>query len=167
VAIWARSFLTHAGEPLSPEAVTAAVSGRLLLLTSLLCPDREEPVEAVLERMAVAADGEDAVTVRYRPANKPALRFERWRGASAKREIDEVLEEFQADAAGGTVRKVLAKGVEVIGVRLSQSDADGMGLPVALTYLSKLAHDHGGLVHVEDRGWFEPLGNEVRLIAEC
>jgi hypothetical protein len=164
MGVWARSFLVRPAGSLTAEGAAAAVSGRLLLLSSLLCPEQEEPVPVVLGRLAVTADGKDAIAVRYRSTSELGLRFERWRGEDARQEVGEVLSSLSAGENPARIREAIAGAVEVVGVRLSQHDLDGMGLPVAVAYLSSLAAEHGGLIQVEDRGWFAPTANEVRLL---
>jgi hypothetical protein len=166
MGIWIRTFNTKPAGALKTEAAKTSIDERLALLTALLCPDDEEEPKAVLARLVCTANSDDKLTVAYWAAEKPKLVFERWKGDPARDEILEVVENLSDDEVLNPVRATLKKAIEVVGVRLTQSDLDGMGLPVAMAYFSKLASEYGGLIHVESRGWYQPIEKEVKLLAE-
>jgi hypothetical protein len=166
MGVWIRAFINQPAGKLSTETTKKSIEDRLALLNSLFCPDEEEPIADVLKRLTLEAEKEDLLKIGYRKDAVPKLLLERWKAEKAKKKVDELLENMPSAAAYQPIRKSLKECVETLGLRLTQKDVKGMGLPVAVSALHHWAWSFKGQIHIEDRGWYQPTEKELKLLVE-
>src|SRR5215831_14657631 len=96
----------------------------------------------------------------YRPENPGGLfiAVDRFRGNEGEDESEARLARAACQTEGGLqrVRDVLARSVETISFCLKQSDADGMGWPIAWHLAMRLAEQGEGLMDAADE-WWDPV----------
>lgn len=105
----------------------------------------------------------DVVLLRYLPTEERAISIERWTGAKAREELDELAEEIEdIDTPGADrVREVLAKAIESVAFECKQSDYDGMGWAIAWQTAMWIAARGEGLVQTDVDQWWDPDDYEV------
>ena len=165
MSIWVRAFIRKPIGKLDVDAIRKMVVPRLELMTSLLCPDDEEPAEDVLGRLKIERTDDNRLTVGYRKAGTRKMQLQRWTTESKTTEVEEELAKLPRGAGPDVVRKALKSTVESVGIELKLSDANSMGLPLSVAIAAGLAAQFDGIIHIEDRGWFEPQKNELKPIA--
>ena len=93
------------------------------------------------------------------------ITFERWAGAEAREELDEMLENLEDEEGDGIdrVRDVLERAVETVAFELRVSHSKDMGWPLALCAAMELAKRGDGLVQGDTDGdtWWDPQTGEV------
>lgn len=84
-----------------PALVAKGIHQRLPLLTSLFCPEQEEPPDEVLERMRIESSGE-SLTIRWRPPrSRFPLRVDLVRGPRLRRRTADKLAVLQRSVTVG------------------------------------------------------------------
>ena len=167
MSIWIRAICTKSIGPLREIDLRAALDDADIELWAEACDVDDADVEAACEKLRfepVKHRTRDQILLHYR-ADDHYIVVERWTGKQAREEADEMLEMAEdADGDGvDRVRDVMSRAVETVAFDLKQSDANGMGWPIALLAAMELAKLGGGLVQGDTDGdtWWDPQTGEV------
>jgi hypothetical protein len=143
------------------------IKDRLMLLTYLYGEDDYEETETRL-RVENASSGEvfEVYRIYYLESGNRFIRVARWSEPALAGEVRELVEslEDRMEPEAEMIRRLLAEALEIIGLELKQSDANGMGWPVAIAAAAYLADNGNGVVCADGEGWMEPTAKEVSVL---
>jgi hypothetical protein len=168
VSIWIRAISTRSVGVLSKLDLRAATrDADFMTWGEDYDVDEDESMRIEDALRFEASEDPDVVLMHWRPdATDRFIRVERWVGAAAKEELDELVERI-ADVKGKAadrIRGVLAKATETIAFELKLSDAQGMGWPISWQTAMWLAERGAGLVVTDDPDeWWDPKSYEIIL----
>jgi hypothetical protein len=168
MSVWIRAICRKSVTSTTPEELLTGITKRLMLLTYLY---GEDDYEETMSRLRVenASSGEtfEVYRIYYQERGNGFIRVARWSKPNAVaqevRELMESLEERKGLEVE-MIRQLLAKAVEIVGLELKQTDADGMGWPVAIAAAAFLAEKGEGVVYADGEGWMEPTAKEVSIL---
>lgn len=161
MSIWIRALCTRSLGALAVDDLRRATADADFFMMAENHGLEDEEGEAAEDALRFeGAPGElTEAKMFYRPDNPDGLfvSVSRWRGEQARGEAQELLEliEDRSDAGGKRIRDVLSCTVESVAFCLKQSDADGMGWPIAWHTAMWLAGKGEGLVEA-DGVWWDP-----------
>jgi len=165
MSIWIRAVCTKSVGPLAAIDLAGALADcDFETWAAVQGLDEEEgtAAEAALRFEYPKHRTQEYGLLRYR-ADDGFIRFDRWTGAAAREEADEMLASLD-DSSPAEIREVLAECVETVGFELKASDVVGMGFNIALAAAMVVAVEGEGLVQTDNDGdtWFDPLtGDEL------
>lgn len=165
MSIWIRTICRKSVASITPEELLTGINKRLMLLTYLYGQDDyEDTVDKLRVENASSESTFQLYRIYYRKRGKTFIRVERWsKPNSVAEEVKELiasLEEYKTSAIE-TVRLLLDNALETIGFELKQTDASGMGWPVAMAAATYFAEIGEGLLYADGEGWFRPTEKEI------
>lgn len=169
MSIWIRSVCRKSVVATTPEELRSGIAKRLKLLTYLYGEDDyEETVARLRVRNASAGATFEVYRLSYHQSDQKFIRAERWSKPKIVEELKELIEvlEGRKDQGAEMIRQLLAEAIEVVAFELKQSDADGMGWPVAIAAAAYLAEKGDGAVHAEGEGWMGPTETEIEVLLD-
>ncbi len=146
-----------------PEQLVLGIGNRLALLTYLFDIEHWAEPTFVLRTLSCARPQLDWY-LRWSEGARVLVGEHRF-GATARRECEResaVLIGLGSDA--DDVLSVVSQVVSITEFSLFGSDQERAGKAVALAAAAHMAECSGGLVHVQDVGWFAPQPGEVRPV---
>jgi hypothetical protein len=169
MSIWIRAICRRSVEFTTPEELLTGITKRLMLLTYLYGEDDyEETTSRLRVENASRVETFEVYRIYYRQSGNSFIRVARWSKPSAvAEEVKELVEslEDRREPEAEMIRQLLAETIETVGLELKQSDADGMGWPVAIAAAAYLADKGKGVVH-DGQGWLQPTAKEVHILID-
>jgi hypothetical protein len=172
MSIWVRAFCRKSVATATPVAMRDGIAMRWRPMIFLLSPEAEEEPGDVLARLRIedhsGGEGFRLFHLVYRVGGDRFIRAERWSDEAARQEVEECREDLidREELEVEAVTALLDDCLEAVGFELKMSDAQGMGMPVAVSAAVWVAEIGDGIVHAEGYGWLLPQGNAAVLMLD-
>ena len=170
MSVWIRAVCRKSVAFTTPKELRTGITKRLMLLTYLYGEDDyEETLSGLRVETASAGETFEVFRIYYQKNSDRFIRVGRWsKRTMVAEEVKELTESLQerTERKAAEIRKLLAETLEIVGLELKQSDADGMGWPVAIAAAAYLADKGEGAVQADGQGWMKPTEKEISILLD-